>query len=122
MTWKDFFKPTIATLIVFLIFFFIFSYLFMEYQTILPDAIPEFGGPFGFYSKTDYSYGVKLEKPVFNIKVLSFLIDVFIWYFVSCTLVFLYKVMSHGVKEYNEMKRKSEHKKKNKSKKRRRKK
>lgn len=118
MTWRNFFKPTIAKLIIFLILFCIFSYLFMEYRTILPDAIPEFGGPFGFYSKTTYSFGMKLEKPVFNISLLNLIIDIIIWYFISCILVFLCSVMYHGVKQHNETKRKSRQKKNNKHKKR----
>lgn len=89
MNLKDFFRPTIGKIIIFVVLSLVISKIWMDYKPLLPDAIPEFGAPLGFYSKATYSFGIKLEKPIIYFNYLNLIIDLIIWYFFSCLITFI---------------------------------
>jgi biotin transporter BioY len=90
MGWKEFFKPTIGKIVIFLILFFLTSYIWMNYKTLLPEEIPKFGVPFGFYSKATSYIGMEYEKPIIYFNFLNLIIDLIFWCLISCLIILIY--------------------------------
>ncbi|MFH1445527.1 MAG: hypothetical protein ABIF08_03545 [Nanoarchaeota archaeon] len=92
MGWKNFFKPTIAKIVLFLILFLVTSVLnnMSLFFATCCDLGTNYGFPIAFYG---YGGGPPLlhgqQTPsYFNISIL--ILDILIWYLVSCGIAGLY--------------------------------
>ena len=96
---KEFFKPTIAKVLIFLIFG-VFNYYIITH-TIILDATILVGIPLGFYpvGSTYVQYG-KPMPTIPNFSVINFIIDIIFWYVISAVIINLYFFAGKNIRKY----------------------
>jgi len=90
MNWKEFFKPTIVKVVLFLILMGGLNYYIISTSDVL-DARELFGSPLGFWPiGSFYVQAGGPTPPVVEFSWTNFIIDIVFWYLVSCVLVAVY--------------------------------
>ena len=97
---KEFFKPTIANIILFLILIGGLNYLIIS-NTFIDDATILVGIPLGFYpvGSTYVQYG-KPMPTIPNFSVINFIIDIIFWYVISAVIINLYFFAGKDIRKY----------------------
>lgn len=95
MDWKEFFKPSVGKVILFLILIGGLNYFVVPiFFGGVSDARILVGVPLGFYPVGSFScVGISpCNPPVVEFSYVNFIIDLIFWYLISCLFVAWYKV------------------------------
>jgi hypothetical protein len=92
MNWKEFFKPTVGKIILFIVLMGGLNYLIISTIHVL-DARILIGLPLGFYPKGSFycpSTTTCVPPPV-EFSWFNFIFDIIFWYLISCLIIFIYR-------------------------------
>jgi len=91
MDWKDFFKPTIGKIILLIVLFFLSTIIWDWITPVMSGGSSDIGFPFSFLSFVQWyrGGGPPVSRTIFSLPLL--IVDIIIWYLVSCGIVALYK-------------------------------
>ena len=90
MDWKNFFKPTIAKIIIFLLLMGGLNYWIIS-STYVLDARILVGIPLGFWPVGSFMARPNVPAPpIVEFSWINFIIDVVFWYLISCGVIALY--------------------------------
>ena len=100
MSWKEFFKPTIAKTLILIILMGGISY-YLTSTTHILDGMTLVGFPLGFWPVGSYYAGFANKVQILsalNFSWVNFISDLIFWYLVSCILVFLINKIKNRIK------------------------
>ena len=89
---KEFFKPTIGKVILFLILMGGLNYLIIS-TTYVSDARIVIGSPLGFWPIGSFYLQSGDIPPIVEFSWVNFIIDIIFWYLISCGIVSLYRII-----------------------------
>ncbi len=91
MGWKEFFKPTLGKVILFIILMGGLNYQIISSTHVL-DGMSLAGAPFGFYPVGGYFVQIgQPPPPSLEFSYANFAVDIVFWYLISCVLAAWYK-------------------------------
>ena len=89
MAFKDFIKPSVWKIIIFIVLMGGINYYLISTMFIL-DARILVGVPLGFYPIGSFFLYSGQTPPVVEFSYLNFIIDLIFWYLISCLIIFTY--------------------------------
>ena len=91
MKWKEFLKPTVGKIVVFLILMGGLNFLIIS-TTIIADARILVGLPLGFYPMGSFfcQPNTACLPPPVEFSWVNLIIDIVCWYLVSCVIIWIY--------------------------------
>ncbi len=90
MNWKEFFKPTVFKIVLFLVLFYLTYMLFPN--PVAGTGPNMFGFPLNFLGARCYPQPLLIcFENVVEFSLANFLVDVIIWYFASSLILWIYR-------------------------------
>ena len=92
MKLKEFFKPSISKIILFILLMGVLNYIIIS-STIVFDARILVGFPLGFWPVGSFMVWLANTQilPIVEFSWLNFIIDMIFWYIISCGIIELFK-------------------------------
>ena len=91
MNWKEFFKPTLKRILIFLVLFILTNVVFTIQRGPPPIALT-YGFPFPFYSKgTSTAEPPEGEHTFSDFNLTPLIVNLIFWYIIILTIFFVYK-------------------------------
>jgi len=95
MNLKDFFKPTLGKVIIFLILMVGLNYWIIS-STFVSDARILIGLPLGFFPiGSSMIFFDNITPPTVTFSWINLILDIIFWYLISCLIIGLYKKIIH---------------------------